>query len=65
MSEQAAKYEVRSMVDGLGGVYEGEGELVGEYADLEAAEAEAGAGAARYVLRTADGAVRAPGVWVA
>lgn len=49
------QYQVRSMVDGLGGVYEGEGSLQGTYDTLNAALEAADGQPSQYVMRVSDG----------
>jgi len=58
------QYQVRSMVDGLGGVYEGEGSLQGTYDTLEAAVEAADGQPTQYVMRVSDGKSLMPdGTW--
>lgn len=60
------QYQVRSMVDGLGGVYQnGEGSSQGIYDTLNAALDAAEGQPAQYVMRVSDGKTYIPedGTW--
>ena len=58
------QYQVRSMVDGLGGVYEGEGSLCSSHEVLRHAVEAAAQHPGGYVQRVRDGRILMPdGTW--